>query len=241
MSYYFGSVAAVPTANKAKYIDHVKQAWDLFAKYGATRMIETWGADVPKGKVTDFYGAVDAKDDESIVFSWIEWPDKATADAAWEKMQTDPAMAAMGNMPFDGSRMIFGGFTPVFEGGQSDGASPYLQGFLLAVPEKNKDAYVKMAGDAWGMFEKFGCLGISENWGVDVPHGKKTDMYRATKAEDGEAALFSWVSWPDRATADTAGAQMQAEMEGKEFPEMPFDGMRMMWGGFDTIFDSAKS
>lgn len=240
MSYYFGTVAAVPTANKAKYLEHVQQAWALFSRHGATRMIESWGVDVPKGKVTDFYGAVDAREDESIVFSWIEFSDKTAADAAWAQMQTDPDMAAMGNMPFDGSRVIYGGFAPVFEGGQHSGA-PFYQGFLLAVPEANKDAYVKMAGDAWLSFEKFGCLGIAENWGIDVPHGKTTDFYRATKAEPGEIPLFSWVAWPDAATAKSAGAQMEAEMEGKEFPEMPFDGMRMMWGGFDTIFDSAKS
>ena len=239
MSYYFGSVAAVPTANKAQYIEHVKEAWALLSKYGATRMIETWGVDVPKGKVTDFQGAVQATEDESIVFAWIDWPDKATADAGWQQMEKDPAMAAMGTMPFDGSRMIFGGFAPVFEGGQIDGA-PFYQGFLLAVPEANKDAYVKMAADAWGMFAQYGCLGVAENWGVDVPRGKKTDLYRATKAEEGEVPLFSWTAWPDRATCDKAGAAMQSEMEGQQMPDMPFDGMRMMWGGFETIFDSAK-
>lgn len=240
MSYYFGTVAAVPTANKAQYLDHVQTAWALFSKHGATRMIETWGVDVPHGKVTDFHRAVEAKADETIVFSWIEWPDKPAADAAWEKMQKDPDMAAMGDMPLDGSRMIYGGFDPVFEGGETSGA-PYYQGFLLAVPEGNKDAYAKMAADAWGMFQKHGCLGISENWGVDVTHGKKTDFYRATQAKDGEVPMFSWVAWPDRATCDAGGAAMEAEMVGKEFPEMPFDGMRMMWGGFETIFDSAKA
>ncbi|WP_299911977.1 DUF1428 domain-containing protein [uncultured Paracoccus sp.] len=240
MSYYFGTIAAVPTANKQQYIDHVKMAWGLFEKYGATRMIETWGADVPKGKVNDLQGAVAAKDDETVVFSWIEWPDKAAADAAWEKMQSDPEMAAMGNMPFDGSRMIYGGFQPVWEAGEPNGGA-YVQGFALAAPEKNKDAYTKMAGEAWSMFEGYGALGTIEGWGVDVPHGKKTDFYRATLAEEGEAPIFSWIAWPDRATCDAAAKSMEADMEGQEFPEMPFDGKRMMWGGFDTIFDSAKS
>lgn len=240
MSYYFGTVAAVPTANKAKYIAHVRQAWNLLARHGATRMIETWGVDVPRGKVNDLHRAVEAKDGETVVFSWIEWPDRASADAAWEKMQGDPGMAEMGDMPFDGSRMIFGGFQPVLEVGQPQGA-PYYQGFVLAVPEASKAAYTKMATDVWPSFEKHGSLGIVEGWGVDVPHGRKTDFYRATRAEDGEAALFAWVAWPDRATCDAAHAAMAAEMAGKEMPEMPFDGMRMMWGGFDAIFDSAKS
>ncbi|TKW66400.1 MAG: DUF1428 domain-containing protein [Paracoccus denitrificans] len=240
MTYYTGMVAAVPTANKQAYIDHAKAAWPLFQKHGAVRTVETWGVDTPKGKVTDFQGAVQAKDDETIVFTWIEWPDRAAADKAWQAMESDPDMAAMGEMPFDGSRMIYGGFEPVMSAGQVDGADHY-QGFLLAVPEKNRDAYEKMAHDAWGMFQKFGCLGIAENWGVDVPRGKQTDFYRATKAEDGEAVLFSWTAWPDRATCDEAGKKMEAEMEGVEMPEMPFDGKRMMWGGFETIFDSGKA
>ncbi|NHF73529.1 DUF1428 domain-containing protein [Paracoccus xiamenensis] len=239
MTYFTGMIAAVPTANKQAYTDHARAAWPLFQKYGAIRTVETWGVDTPKGKVTDFQGVVRAKDDETIVFTWIEWPDRAAADKAWEGMQNDPDMAAMGEMPFDGARMVFGGFEPLMAEGQIAGA-PYYQGFLLAVPEKNKDAYTAMAKDAWGMFEKFGCLGIAENWGVDVPHGKLTDMYRGTKAEDGEAIVFSWTAWPDRKTCEEAGQKMQAEMEGQEMPEMPFDGMRMIWGGFETIFDSAK-
>lgn len=241
MTYYTGSIAAVPTANRQKYIDHVKEAWALFRTYGATRMVETWGVDVPKGKVTDLYGAVKANDDETVVFSWIEWPDKAAADSAWQKMQTDPAMQKMPQMPFDGSRMIFGGFEPVFAAGTDKGAG-YIQGFALAVPEKNKGAYVDMAKGAWESgFEPHGCLGMVEAWGVDVPHGKQTDFYRAAKAEPGETPLFSWVAWPDKATCDAAAKAMEASMEGQEYPEMPFDGMRMMWGGFEPVFDSAAA
>jgi uncharacterized protein YbaA (DUF1428 family) len=73
---------------------------------------------VPDGKVTDFRRAVQANDDEAVVFSWVEWPDKATRDAAMGKMEelmkTDPRMNPEKNpMPFDGKRMIFGGFAPV--------------------------------------------------------------------------------------------------------------------------------
>jgi uncharacterized protein YbaA (DUF1428 family) len=80
-----------------------------------------------------------------------------------------------------------------------------------------------------------------ENWGEDVPHGKQTDFYRATDAKDGEVPLLSWIEWPDRATADKAQAGMEAEMKDKPMPEMPFDGMRMFWGGFAPIFDSDKA
>lgn len=241
MTYYSGTISAVPTSNKQSYIKFARDSWPIFQKYGAARMVESWGVDIPKGKVNDLYGAVSAKADEAVVYSWIEWPDKASADAAWQKIQDDPAMQEMAQMPFDGSRMIYGGFESIFEAG-TDNSIGYVQGFTLAVPEKNKAAYTAMAKEAWdGAFKPYGCLGTVEAWGVDVPHGKQTDFYRATKAEAGEVPLFSWTIWPDRATCDAAAKSMEASMEGKEFPTMPFDGMRMMWGGFEPIFDSAKN
>jgi len=240
MSYFTGFVAAVPTANKDKYTNHVTAVWPLFKGYGATRMVETWGVDVPKGKITDFFGAVQANDGETIVFSWIEWPDKATSDAAMQRMQEDPAMKDLPEMPFDGRRAVFGGFEPIFEAGTRDGTG-YYQGFLLAVPEQNKAAYLDMAQEGWRIFQKGGALGMIENWGRDVPHGKVTDFYRATKAEDGEIPVFSWSNWPDRATCDAAAKAMEAEMGDMDMPQMPFDGMRMMWAGFEPLFDSATA
>lgn len=239
MTYYTGCIAAVPTANKDRYLQHVRDCWTMFRRHGAERMVEAWGADIRKGKVNDLFGAVEAQDDETVVFSWLEWPDRTTADAAWQNMRNDPTMAQM-EMPFDGSRMIFGGFEPVVSTGSDQGAG-YLQGFVLAVPERNKDAYVRMAGQAWEeMFRPHGCLGNFETWGVDVPHGERTDFYRAAKSEAGEVPVFSWTAWPDRATCDAAARAMEESMEGKEFPDMPFDGKRMIWGGFDVIFDSGR-
>jgi uncharacterized protein YbaA (DUF1428 family) len=113
MSYVEGFVAAVPRANKDAYRNHAAGAVAMFKEFGATRQVETWGDDVPDGKVTDFKGAVKAKPDEIVVFSWLEYPDKATRDAANKKMMEDPKMKDMGkNMPFDGMRMIWGGFQP---------------------------------------------------------------------------------------------------------------------------------
>ncbi|MGY0558425.1 MULTISPECIES: DUF1428 domain-containing protein [unclassified Lysobacter] len=123
MSYIDGFVIAVPTANKQKFIDHAKTGDSVFMEYGATRVVECWGDDVPAGKQTDFQRAVQGKEDETIVFSWIEWPDKPTRDAGMEKMMKDPRMDPETNpMPFDGARMIYGGFQPVVELGGSENA-----------------------------------------------------------------------------------------------------------------------
>lgn len=119
MSYIDGFVIAVPTANKQQFLEHARQFDPMFLEYGATRVIEGWGDDVPDGKVTDFRRAVQATEDETVVFSWVEWPDKATRDAGIAKMMADPRMdpSAPGSppMPFDGKRMIFGGFENAFE------------------------------------------------------------------------------------------------------------------------------
>lgn len=119
MSYVDGFVIAVPKANKEKFIEHARKGDSVFMDLGATRVLECWGDDVPSGKVTDFRRAVQATDDEVVVFSWVEWPDKATRDAGMSKMmnelmKTDPRLNPETNpMPFDGQRLIYGGFAPV--------------------------------------------------------------------------------------------------------------------------------
>ncbi|UYH55376.1 DUF1428 domain-containing protein [Qipengyuania sp. SS22] len=118
--YIDGFVMAVPTANKDKFTAHAEAADSVFIDLGATRVIECWGDDVPDGETTDYRKAVKAKDDETVVFSWIEWPDKKTRDAAMAKMMSedfsDERMDQEKNpMPFDGKRLIFGGFAPVAE------------------------------------------------------------------------------------------------------------------------------
>ena len=118
MTYVDGFVIAVPKANKQKFIEHANKGDSVFTDLGATRILECWGDDVPDGKVTDFRRAVQATEDEAVVFSWVEWPDKPTRDAAMGKMEelmkTDPRMNPEKNpMPFDGKRMIYGGFSPV--------------------------------------------------------------------------------------------------------------------------------
>lgn len=124
MSYIDGFVVPVPTGKKDMYRKICADAAQIFKEYGATRVVECWGDDVPDGKVTDFKGAVKAEAGETIVFSWIEWPSKEVRDAGNKKMQDDPRMKPSQDVPFDGKRMIFGGFAPIFDtDGEMDGGN----------------------------------------------------------------------------------------------------------------------
>ena len=123
MAYFDGFVIAVPTANKDEFVRHADGFNPMFIEMGALRVHECWGDDVPDGKVTDFRKAVQARDDETVVFSFVEWPDKATRDAAQKKMhemmETDDRFnPEMNPMPFDGKRMIFGGFSSIYKIGE---------------------------------------------------------------------------------------------------------------------------
>ena len=118
MTYVDGFVIAVPTANKQQFIDHAIWVDELIKEFGALRIFECWGDDVPEGELTDFSKAVQATEDETVVFSWIEWPDKATRDSAMARMnelaKSDERFDPEKNpVPFDGKRMIWGGFKPV--------------------------------------------------------------------------------------------------------------------------------
>ncbi len=114
MHYVDGVVCAVPTANKEAYIEHAEKAAELFKAHGAVSLAECWGDDVPEGKTNSLHTAVLRKPDETVVFSWIIWPSKAVRDAAWDKLMNDPAMSGQ-EMPYDGGRMIFGGFDMIVE------------------------------------------------------------------------------------------------------------------------------
>jgi len=111
MNYIDGVVAAVPTANKDTFVQHARLAAAIFKEHGALRVIECWGDDVPDGQLTSFPMAVKKEPDETVIFSWIEWPSREVRDAGMEKVMQDPRLNPDANpMPFDGKRMIFGGF-----------------------------------------------------------------------------------------------------------------------------------
>lgn len=118
MAYIEGFLAPVPQDRREAYLEFTKRAAPIFKDIGVARMVECWGDDLIRGQHTDFYRAVDAQDGETVVFSWMEYPDKATRDAAYAKMENDPRFEELGEMPMDGKRMIFSGFVPIFD---SDG------------------------------------------------------------------------------------------------------------------------
>jgi len=109
MNYVDGFVVAVPTANRESYLRHAQAAAAVFKAYGALEIVECWGDDVPEGKLTSFPMAVQRKDDETVVFSWITWPSRAARDEGMKRSMADPRLQAQ-SMPFDGKRLIYGGF-----------------------------------------------------------------------------------------------------------------------------------
>ncbi|HEX8444888.1 MAG TPA: DUF1428 domain-containing protein [Allosphingosinicella sp.] len=234
MTYVEGFVCPVPDANRDAYRDHAAAAWKLFQEFGVRRHVEAWGTDVPDGTVTDFRKSVAAEDGENVVFAWFEYPDRATRDQANAKMMSDPRMGELIDMPFDGKRMIMGGFQSILDTGGRRGG--FVDGFVLPVPEGNRDAYLALAQKAAAIFAKHGALRLVEAFSDDVPRGKVTDFHRAVRSEEGEGVVFSWIEWPDLATRDAAWAKMRADDEMKDEP-MSFDGKRMFWGGFEMILD----
>lgn len=110
MTYVDGFVASVPTARRADFLQHAQAMGQLFKEFGALSVVDCWGDDVPPGKLTSFVLAVQCKPDETVVFSWITWPSREARDAAWKGIMADPRIQSAGEPPFDGKRMIFGGF-----------------------------------------------------------------------------------------------------------------------------------
>jgi len=239
MTYFDGFVVPVAEANKDAYRKHASEMAPLAQEFGVGRMVEGWADDVPDGKVTDFRRSVKAEPGETVVFSWFEYPSKEVRDSTSEKFMNDPRMKEMGaKMPFDGKRMIYGGFDAIVEEGAPGGG--YTDGFVVPVPEGKRDAYRELAAKMAKVFRQHGATHVVEAFGNDVPKGEVTDFYRAVKAESGEGVVFSFIEWPDKSTRDEAWKAIMADESLKPQGEMPFNGQRMFWGGFEKILDTAK-
>lgn len=116
MEYVEGLVAAVPTKNKEEFIKHAKDAAAVFKEHGAIRLVDCWGDDVPTGDTTSFPMAVKCKEGETVVFSWIVWPSREARNTGMEGVMNDPRMSSESNpMPFDGARLIYGGFQMIVD------------------------------------------------------------------------------------------------------------------------------
>lgn len=241
MSYIEGFVAAVPAANKEIYRRHAAEAVPLFKSLGATRMVETWADDVPDGKLNDFKGAVKAKPDEVVVFSWVEYPSKAVRDAANAKMTSDPNVQSMSEtMPFDGKRMIWGGFSILVEARNGRaGPTGYVDGCLIPVKAEDRARFETFAQEMAAVFKDHGALRVVDAWGDDLPDGKVTDYRRAVLAEDGETVVYGWVEWPSKEVRARGWEKVMADPRlQSEDRQAPFDGRRMVYGGFAPIVDS---
>ena len=239
MRYIEGFLTPVPTANKDIYKKHAEEASAMFKDLGATRLYEGWGDDVPDGKQTDFKRAVQAKADEAVLFSFIEYPSKEVRDSANRKMMDDPRMADMAkDMPFDGKRMIWSGFSPILDKG-APGKGRYIDGFVVPIPAGNEQAYRDLADIGATVFLEHGATRVVETFGDDLMDGKVTDYRKAVDAQDGETIAYSWVEWPDKDTRDAGWTKVMEDprMQHGDKP-MPFDGKRMIYGGFATLVDT---
>jgi len=121
-SYVDGIVVPVPTSSRDGYAQLARENAKVFREYGALRVVETLGDDLSHGHTTDFYRAVNAEPNETIAFSFIEWPDKAARDQAWQKIMQDNRMRHGGGI-FDGKRMFWGGFDVIVDTQRSEQAT----------------------------------------------------------------------------------------------------------------------
>ena len=113
---------------------------------------------------------------------------------------------------------------------------PYVDGFLVAVPTANKAAYLKFAEAAAAVFKEHGALSVVECWGDDVPEGKLTSFPMAVKREAGESVVFAWITWASRAARDDGMKKVMADERNRPGAmAMPFDGKRLVYGGFEVI------
>ena len=115
MGYVDGFLLAVKSDQRAAYKAYAEKAVPIFKSHGALGVVECWGDDVPDGKITSFPMAVKKEADETVVLGWVSWPSKAVRDANLQALRDDPRFAELGDMPFDGMRMMYGGFEVILD------------------------------------------------------------------------------------------------------------------------------
>jgi len=134
--------------------------------------------------------------------------------------------------------MIIGGFDSIIDD-RAAGSTGYVDGYVVPVPEGNKEAYRALSQKASEVFRDYGATRVVEAWADDVPDGKVTDYSRAAHKKDGEAIVYSWVEWPDKDARTRGWEKMMADERMKHDPDdTPFDGTRMIYGGFAPIVEA---
>ena len=123
MSYIDGYLLPVPAGKKDAYRALAEKAAPIFREHGALRVVECWGDELPRGKNTDFFMAVKAEDGENVVFSWVEWPSKDARDEGMRRFMADERLKFMSDMPVDGKRMVWGGFSLLVDTASSNAAA----------------------------------------------------------------------------------------------------------------------
>ncbi|WP_243369361.1 DUF1428 domain-containing protein [Microvirga solisilvae] len=113
----------------------------------------------------------------------------------------------------------------------------YVEGFVIPVPAGNREAYRELAAKAAPVFKEHGALRVVECWGNDIPNGEHTDFRKAVKAEASENVVFSWIIWPSKEARDAGNKKVMADPR-LAMSDMPFDGKRMFWGGFEILLDT---
>lgn len=240
MTMYFQTVVLpVKSENKQVFLDMAEKMSTFFAGYGATRSVECWGDDLMDGKVTDFRKAVQATNDETVVFSWDWWPDKATYDEAMKKMMATEGNDPGSEMPFDRQRLIYGAFEACFDTG-GGGRFGYLDGMVASVPNGDRQTFIGQGAKIAGLFLENGALRVVDGWGVDVPAGKITDFRRAVQAKDDETVIVGWIEWPDKTTRDRGMAAMMTNQRMRETPP-GWNGSLAIFGGFTPVHDTASA
>ena len=238
MSYVDGFVLAVPKDKLEAYKEIALKVGAISKEHGALAVVECIGDDLPYGEHTSFPRAVQATEDEVVVFSWIVYASRADRDAINAKVMADPRLKCdPSDMPFDAKRMIIGGFEVLVDEGEPGGG--FVDGWIVPVPTAKRDAYREHAARNAQYFREYGALRLVEAIADDVKHGQVTDFYRAIKAEPDETIVFAFIEWPDKATRDTAWGKIMNDERMMPEGEAPFNGQRMFWGGFDKMTDSA--
>ena len=236
MTYVDGFVLPVPDANKEAYRKMASDASKVFRKHGAIGFVENWGEDVPQGKTNCFNSAVMKKVGETVMFSWIVWPDRAARDAGNQAVMVDPDLGGPDMvMPFDGMRMIFGGFEHLL--GDALAKPGVINGTVMPVPSDKRAEYTAAAKKMAELFIECGATSVVDAWSDDVPEGKVNSFHTAVLKKPGEDIVFSWINWKDQAAHDAGWEKAMADPRMGEFSPATVgaDMGRMIYGTFRPL------